>query len=614
VGSDPGKGLNAGLAASLVIGPDGKSQIAYHNYTNANLNFAQQNYRPTLTSINILTGAHENEDLTITYAALAAAADEGDPEGEPVSFYVSALGSGTMTKGGVPVTVGTFLAAGEEFIWTPPESTNGFVVPFWAKAWDGQALSEDPMVAVTVNMTANQTPTLTFIGPLSTASVGAPFTITHADLLAAAVDESDPDGDTISFRIEEVKAGTLTKGGIPVTAGVTVLGPGEEVIWTPDAAGSTEAFTVVAWDGFLASATAVDVTVEVNDWPTLTSVNTLHGATIDTAFTITYATLANAADEADPDGDPIAFQVQAVSSGTLTKGGVAVVPGTTTLGAGEELVWTPPAGVEGVFEAFTVVAHDGLLTSTGDVVVDVDISTALGLVINELKLPAGVVAGSKKAGVLKKVNVVVTNNTAGFISELVTFRLYASSDGTMNTAVQIGTVSKKLKLKPGKAKKMAFKKVVVPALTPGAYRLIVDGALTNPVATVASIAWGTPTFDLTGVLKSTQYRFATLDKAQYHGTVMNLGTADVNTNVRVELYGSADGVFDAGDTLMATYDGVLKVMAGKKRKVPLSFQRFDYGLGDDFNLIMVIDVDDAVAETNELNNEAVNTVVVLPAH
>jgi hypothetical protein len=52
-------------------------------------------------------------------------------------------------------------------------------------------------------------------------------------------------------------------------------------------------------------------------------------------LTISYAALAAAADEADGDGgDTLSFRVEAVSTGTLTKSGVAAVAGTTLLGTG----------------------------------------------------------------------------------------------------------------------------------------------------------------------------------------------------------------------------------------------------------------------------------------
>ena len=67
-----------------------------------------------------------------------------------------------------------------------------------------------------------------------------PLTITYATL-AAAVGATDPNNsitaiangwalDPISFRIESVLGGTLTKDGSPVTAGSTSIGAGKSVI------------------------------------------------------------------------------------------------------------------------------------------------------------------------------------------------------------------------------------------------------------------------------------------------------------------------------------------------------------------------------------------------
>jgi hypothetical protein len=68
-------------------------------------------------------------------------------------------------------------------------------------------------------------------------------------------------------------------------------------------------------------------------------------------FTVTYAALAGAANEADVDGDVISFRVEAVSSGTLTKNGTPVVATSTLLGMGESLVWTPVANANGTLNA-----------------------------------------------------------------------------------------------------------------------------------------------------------------------------------------------------------------------------------------------------------------------
>ena len=111
-----------------------------------------------------------------------------------------------------------------------------------------------------------------------------------------------------------------------------------------------------------------------NTAPTLTTVTTLPGATQDTAFTITFATLAAAANEADANGDTLSFRIEAVSSGTLTKGGSAVTPGTTLLATGESLVWTPSQSTSGTLPAFTIKAWDGVLASATPVQVQVTVA------------------------------------------------------------------------------------------------------------------------------------------------------------------------------------------------------------------------------------------------
>jgi len=143
-------------------------------------------------------------------------------------------------------------------------------------AWSGA-------VRVTVTI-VNAPPSLTEIAPLTGAIEDVPFTIVYG-VLATASDAGDPDGDEIRFRVETVAGGTLTKGGQPVTAGVTLLGPGETWIWTPPdgATGTVEAFTVVAWDGELASSPAVTVQIIVDAAPTTTLIPTLADGTLTIA-------------------------------------------------------------------------------------------------------------------------------------------------------------------------------------------------------------------------------------------------------------------------------------------------------------------------------------------
>jgi VCBS repeat-containing protein len=224
----------------------------------------------------------------------------------------------------------------------------------------------------------NDAPTLTTINTLTGASEDIAFNISYATLLAAS-DAADVDGGTLSFRIESVTSGTFTKNGVAVVPGTTLLDPNETLVWTPDkdANGTLSAFTVKAFDGSVASDTPVQVKVQVvpvNDAPTLTTINTLTGATEDTAFNISYATLLAASNAADVDSSPISFKIEAVSGGTLTKNGVAVVAGTTVLGPNETLVWTPSQDANGLLNAFTVKAFDGLLASASAVQVQIQVA------------------------------------------------------------------------------------------------------------------------------------------------------------------------------------------------------------------------------------------------
>lgn len=116
----------------------------------------------------------------------------------------------------------------------------------------------------TTSFTFNTTPTLTTISTLTSATENTAFTISYA-ALAAAADEADGDGNTVSFRVEAISSGTLTKNGVSVTAGTTLLSTGESLVWTPatNANGTLAAFTIKAWDGTVASSTAVAVNVTV---------------------------------------------------------------------------------------------------------------------------------------------------------------------------------------------------------------------------------------------------------------------------------------------------------------------------------------------------------------
>lgn len=101
--------------------------------------------------------------------------------------------------------------------------------------------------------------------------------------------------------------------------------------------------------------------------------STLSGAIEDTAYTLTYAALAAAADEADVNGGTILFRVEQILAGSLSKNGTAVTSG-AIFGPSETLIWTPPADANGTINAFSVKAWDGALASTTAVEVPIAVA------------------------------------------------------------------------------------------------------------------------------------------------------------------------------------------------------------------------------------------------
>ena len=362
--------------------------------------FAVTEYSMTITVTNqapsfattgpaTVSGATEDTPFEITHAALAAALDDSDPNGDPLSFRIDSVLGGTLTKNGTPVTAGsTLIAPGESLVWTPPASVNGTRDAFTVTAYDG-ALSSATSKTVRVAIGAvNDAPTLTqFSGPVATGNEDTAIAISFADLMAKG-DEDDIDSTVNAFVIKAVTTGSLRIGTSEATATPwnastnKVVTSGRNAYWTPDANanGPQAAFTAVARDdGGLESATPVQAVVTVNavnDVPTLSSVAIISGAAGSDPFEISYASLAAAANAADIDADAIAFRIEAVSTGSLEKwtgsAWASVVPGATLVSATDKLRWTPVAGSSGLRNAFTVKAWDGQLASATAIQVRVD--------------------------------------------------------------------------------------------------------------------------------------------------------------------------------------------------------------------------------------------------
>ena len=240
-------------------------------------------------------------------------------------------------------------------------------------------------VAYDFSLREAKPPTLTAISTINGAIEDIYKEISYNDLVVAA-NEADPDSSNISFQLAAVSSGTLQKsngtgGWDTVKAGSTLISANEKVQWkgAQDANGELNAFTVKAWDGAQASATTVQVKVNVAavaDVPTLTVINTINGAIEDIYKEISYNDLVVAANEADPDSSNISFQLAAVSSGTLQKfngtGWDTVTASGTLISANDKVQWKGAQDANGELNAFTVKAWDGAQASATPVQVKVN--------------------------------------------------------------------------------------------------------------------------------------------------------------------------------------------------------------------------------------------------
>lgn len=116
---------------------------------------------PTLTTIDVIDGANEDQTTSISYATLAAAADEADGDSDPIEFRFESAINGTLRKNGNPVSSNGTLGVGETWVWTPPADANGVINAFRVRAFaGGQESAAD--VTVRIDLTAvNDAPSFT---------------------------------------------------------------------------------------------------------------------------------------------------------------------------------------------------------------------------------------------------------------------------------------------------------------------------------------------------------------------------------------------------------------------------------------------------------------------
>jgi hypothetical protein len=344
---------------------------------------------PILTSISKLSLAGKNSFFKIPFEMLRNASNAQNVDGHAIEFRIASIPTGAslqIRKAATPgvtqsAPVGTIVSAGDVLIYKAPLNVFGDPVDaFQVVAYDGynaanfpsvvpQVVVSSPAVNVPVQVLNEVAPQLTNINTLDRPRY-VPSRITYDDLVSQSNLVSEP-SHTIGLRIDNIDQGTLSRGGVSLSAGDVIL-PGDELLWNlPGATGTQAAFDLTAVDltNTLTSLDPVQVSVNlVNIAPVLTRVNNIVLAEEQTPLTITYDRLKNQSDASDANNDVLCFVIKSISSnGTLqvTKAGVTT---TATVGTkvnpGDSLIWTPAVGVTGTaVPAFSVKASDGLLES-----------------------------------------------------------------------------------------------------------------------------------------------------------------------------------------------------------------------------------------------------------
>lgn len=384
------------------------------------------------------------------YGAPAAATAHTVAIGSSFEYYYYTGGTGPVSCTATGLPAGLTMSSGGVLSGYPRSGSAG-VYQVNIRASNGFGTKDLPVTFTITNQApsfASTTPAMLTDGIEST-----PLTIPYASL-AAAVGATDPNNtitatyngwaiDPISFRIESVLGGTLTKNGSPVTAGTTSIAAGESLVWTPPTSlsGSLDAFTVKAYDGALYSATTKSVKVSVgavNDAPTLSRFSgPITTGNEDSAIPITFAALAAKGDQADIDSAVTGFVVKDVTTGTLkigTSEAVATPWNASTnkvITASLNGYWTPALNANGTQSALKVVARDdGPLESATPVQAVVSVSPVIDApTLTAIDIISGQTEGAPIE--ISFTSIAAAADEADVDGDVISFRVETITSGTL---------------------------------------------------------------------------------------------------------------------------------------------------------------------------------------
>jgi hypothetical protein len=286
----------------------------------------------------------------------------------------------------------------------------------------------------------------------------------------------------------------------------------------------------------------------------------------------------------------------ATLGGTLTAdavGGVATFSDVTVSTAG----------------SYTLTATDGSLTagiSAPFTVVPLGVVTPAILSSN---LPKAVVAGAKLRGTV----VVNETNAAVATTGPVTTNIYATAaDGTQTL---IGSVSRKLKLAPGKTVRISVPVTSTPASLDGTFTLtaaVVDpSGNTHTVASANTLTAAAPFTALTPAVTKLTLPPAIVAGAKLNAAavvkIANAGNVPSTGITTVGIYASADGTL-ANASLLASVSKKLTVKSGGTANVSLPVRLSPASLGGTYQILAAVTGPDSVVTSSNSGS----TVLIAP--
>ncbi len=308
---------------------------------------------PVLSTVDNMTGAFLNTDFNITYVQQVGSVPPNDndlydnvtandPEGNPISYELMSISSGSWKIGSNPAAAGNKISNPEVATWTPPVDALGIIEAAKIRVWDGTQFSTNSM-ALNVEIA----------GMLNIVS---PAQVPENSPLLAPVEVVCNDGANTAKSLLITSQGPYSNCTVNGSQQIECT-PG----YNPAAGNWTDTVAVQCTSGAYVNSKNFTLSVSnINRAPTMILQTPQNFITtqVNVSTPITYLDMeANFVDVTELDGDTIIYDIETINSGTLMKG-ATVLTTADSFQLGDTLTWIPPVDTLGGVEAFSIRAND----------------------------------------------------------------------------------------------------------------------------------------------------------------------------------------------------------------------------------------------------------------